>query len=107
MGLDYQQIYAFGKAHKLVVNRVSIINQLHGCRYDNGILNPCKLKWQRGRYVVTYCGRELCAYRLYDGTSADMAVSVVTALADMCWLGRRQGWIVFVPQGDIRASCAC
>lgn len=103
MGLDYSQVYAWNKAHKIVVNRVDIINQLHGCRYDSGILNPCKLKWRRGRYVVTYCGRELCAYRLYDAPSADAAVSVVSALVDMCWLGRRQGWIVFVAQDDIGA----
>lgn len=104
---DYGRMCKWTALHRIVCNRVDIINQLHGCRYDNGILNPCKLRWHKGRYVVRYCGRELCAYGLYDLEGVRTAHDVTCALADVCWMGRRQGWIVFVPQDQIRAVCPC
>lgn len=95
MSLDYECIYKWSKVHDLIVNRVGIVNELHGCRYHSGLTNPCRLLRRNGFYVVVYCHDEIARWRLYDLESVNLAFAAVDALAKACWAGRREGVLSF------------
>ena len=85
------------KEHKLLQNRVSIINQLHGCRYDNNPTNPCSIRWKDGHYVMRYVGETLAQWRLYDVQTVTDALSVADTLANVFWIGKRSGVLSLYP----------
>lgn len=81
------------KRHELLLNRIAIVNQIHGCSYDWSVGNPCTVRYVRGWYVCDYCGECLCAWCVYDFPSLDAAMSRVSSLADALWLLRRSGYL--------------
>lgn len=95
--VSYQDVHAWVKVDKAIQNRVAIINEIHGCRYDSSPGNPCALRWRKGRYVVTYCGEEIASYLLYDMPSVDGAFAKVDVLSNALWHARRLGYASLSP----------
>ncbi len=83
----------WSRTHDKLLNRIAIVNQIHGCRYDYSVGNPCTVRYARGAYVCEYGGAELCAWGVYDLSSLDAAYAKVDALADALWLVRRAGFL--------------
>lgn len=90
---DYACMVRWSAQHDLLINRVGVINEIHGCSHHVGFGNPCRVYWSDGGYVCEYAGVVLCRWRLYDLDSLDSAFSVVDSLADSLWLVRRAGFL--------------
>lgn len=89
--LDYAVMSRWTSKHDLLMNRVGIINEIHGCAHHTGLGNPCRVWWDSGGYVCEYLGSELCRWRLYDLDGLSAAYGRVDALADALWRIRRGG----------------
>ena len=63
----------------LLVNRVSIANQILGARYDGDLSNPVRITDFRGGRRVTLCGERFCEYLMYDLQSIRDAFARVDA----------------------------
>lgn len=81
------------KRHDILLNRIAIINEIHGCRYDYSPANPCTVSYRLGHYTCTYAGDTLCSWLAYDLPSLDDAFACVDALCDALWLVRRAGFL--------------
>lgn len=79
------------KKHDLLLNRIAMVNQIHGCDYGWCCGAPCIVTYSKGWYVCDYFGMRLCAWASYDVPSLDAAFSKVDSLADSLWLIRRAG----------------
>lgn len=92
--MSYNAQYVINrKRHDLLLNRVAIINQTHGCQYDFLAGNPCEVR-SRGRwYEVYYGGDLLTSWDILDTATLDAAFVRVDALADAVWLVRRAGFL--------------
>lgn len=91
--ITYGVVKDWTNAHELIQNRIAVVNQLHGCRYDNGATNPCKLRSCGDVYIALYCGVAVASWKLYDVESARYALSHVDRLQDVIWQGRRTGYL--------------
>ena len=76
-----------------LLNRVGIINQIHGCAYDWNCGNPCTVTYARGCYVCHYCGVDFCQWFAYDLLSLETSLDKVDSLANALWLVRRAGYL--------------
>lgn len=99
LGLNYDDVYNWVKVSKLVSNRVSIVNQIHGCQYERNCNNPCRVVWDSGTYKVLYCGEVLASYSVYDYEGVTLAYQRVDALACALWSARRCGYASLSPVG--------
>ena len=81
------------KRHDLLLNRVAIINQVHGCKYDFQTGNPCEVRGYGRSYEVYYGGDLLTTWDISDSGTLDAAFSRLDALADAVWLVRRAGFL--------------
>lgn len=90
---DAHTIKAWTRVHDLLVNRVCMVNEIHGCRYHHGYGNPCVVRSCRHGYVCEYGGTPLCSWSCYDVQSVRDAFATVDALADSLWLVRRAGYL--------------
>lgn len=81
------------KKHDLLLNRVAIINQTHGCRYDYLAGNPCEVRNTGRLYECYYGGDLLTSWDVLDISTLDAAFSSLDALADAVWLVRRAGFL--------------
>lgn len=95
--LTFSQCVRWSKTHDLIANRVAIVNQMHGCRYDNCVGNPCVLRHLGGLYEVRYCDTVVASYALYDLNTANKALGTVDKLNDVLWNGRREGYMRLLP----------
>lgn len=96
--LALSRMVQFGKHHEVVMNRVKVVNDLHGCRYANGQGNPLVLRWRtREGYELRWCGQVVAAYGMYDVEGARRAREVADMLTDLLWIGRRAGYLVLRP----------
>lgn len=75
----------------LLCNRVAIVNQLHGCRYDHSPENPMRVNCRRGDYVVSYRDAEVASFSTYDFESLSSSLSVVGAWSSCVWQLSRAG----------------
>lgn len=91
--LDYNVMCKWSQDFKVIENRVSIVNQIHGCRYDFDVSNPCALAYSHGRYSVTYDGLEVCGFGVYDADGIASALLSLTAWTDCLWRVRRAGFL--------------
>lgn len=91
----YEDVSRWTDKIDLIINRVSILNQILGMRYDGLTTNPCQFSYVRGRYVLSICGESYAHVMLYDVASADAAIVMLDALADGLWLLRRSGRLTF------------
>lgn len=89
--MKIEQMNMWIDKHDLLLNRIAIVNQIHGCNYDYSYGNPCTVRFCRGWYTCDYFGNRLCAWRVYDFPSLDVAYDRVDSLADTLWLVRRAG----------------
>lgn len=90
---DYRQYDINRKKHDLLLNRIAIINQTHGCRYDYLAGNPCEVR-NTGRWYECYYGGDLLtSWDVLDVSTLDSAFAALDALADAVWLVRRAGFL--------------
>ena len=83
--MDYENVCAWTKKFDLIINRISIINQTLGARYDAALDNPCVLVSKRGNYQVNVCGVRFACFRSYDLQSTVDALKRLDALSDGLW----------------------
>lgn len=74
-----------------VINRVGIINQILGCKYDHQMGNPCEVYLRRGRLTVKVCGGELATSGIYDGEGLIAVLYVLDSFKGGLWLMRSGG----------------
>lgn len=91
--MKIEQMNMWIDKHDLLLNRIAIVNQIHGCNYDYSFWNPCTVKYLRGWYVCDYLGTRLCEWCVYDFPSLERAYDRVDSLADALWLIRRAGYL--------------
>ena len=91
------QMNAWVRNHDLILNRLLIINQLHGCRYDRCSTNPCGLRHRGGTYDVEMYGVVVASYGLYDVSGVEDALALVDMLARLSWNGNAAGWAKYSP----------
>lgn len=95
MSISYDDMCSWGKLTDLVVNRVSVINQILGARYDGCLENPVRLRRVRGGYVCEVCGEPFVRYDLYDVPSTESALAALDSLKEGLWLLNRSGGLSF------------
>ena len=83
--LSYSDLVIWSKDYDLVLNRVKVVNQLHGCSYADSPSNPCRVLYDHGEYSVLYRGSRLCSFGVYDVVGVSSALSVVDSFADTVW----------------------
>lgn len=74
-----------------VINRVGVINQILGCKYEHQVGNPCEVFIRRGLLTVNVCGGELATSRMYDGEGLIALLIVLDSLEGGLWLMRSGG----------------
>lgn len=84
----------WSKVHRLIVNRVSCINQMHGCRYDFDSVNPCVLVCDGSHYRADYGGISLVSWRAYDLASAERALEYLDGFNEALWRISVAGYLV-------------
>lgn len=89
--MTYHDVTAWTRIVDKIENRVSIINQIMGARYDTALDNPCRVWYRRGSYVCLYCGEVYATWHVYDVATAEVAFKRIDALADGLWLAFRTG----------------
>lgn len=82
--MTYEDVHAWTKTLKLVINRVKIIN-------DTTDSQICKLHYRRGKYHVEVGGCEYVSFKVYDLDSIDAAFSRLDSLSDGIWYMWRSG----------------
>jgi len=90
---DYSKYAINRKRHDLLLNRVAIINQMHGCQYDYLAGNPCEVRHTGRWYECYYGGDLLTTWDVLDSATLDAAFRRVDSLADALWLVRRAGFL--------------
>lgn len=89
--MTYDDISVWTMTHDLIRNRMQVLNQILGCRYDDSPENPARLEYRRGTYRVDFCGRTIAEWRIYDLTSVQTAFQRLDALSTAFWDARRAG----------------
>lgn len=93
--MDYATACEWLRMHDVILNRVSIINQVMGSRYDCSLDNPLLISCKRGLYTLTLCGADFVTWRAYDVSSTSDALRLVDSLKRAIWLIRRSGMYKF------------
>lgn len=91
--MRWEDMALWERKQTLVLNRLRIINQVMGCRYDEGKANPCTFCWRGGAYVVEWLGREVARMPIYDLEAAETAYQRLDAIAVALWMARREGML--------------
>lgn len=89
--MTFEQMGIWTKTHDLVRNRMRVLNQILGCRYDESPENPARLEYRHGTYRVRFCGRIVAEWRVYDLQSVQTAFERLDAMSDAFWQARRAG----------------
>lgn len=93
--MTYSDMCAWADFFDLINNRMSILNNILGARYDNCADSPCRIKYRTGRYRCEVCGETFAEFRVYDLDSTKRAFAMVDSLADGLWLLNRSGRLAF------------
>ena len=93
--MNYHEVSQWVKMLDLVTNRVSVINQMLGARYDGCLENPCRLCYERGSYSCMICGECYASFPNYDMDATSAALSRLSDLNDGLWLLKRSGRLSF------------
>lgn len=91
----YGELAHWVRLFDLIANRVGVINQTLGARYDYCASNACHVAYSDGRYVCEVCGARFADFGLYDIPSAEDALSRLDSLNDGLWLLNRSGRLSF------------
>lgn len=90
--MTYEEVRNWTDKHNIIVNRVKVINQILGARYENACDNPCAIEYRRGRYRVLFFGVCLAEYGIYQVESVEMALLRLDAVNDALWYMSRVGF---------------
>lgn len=93
--MDYGEVKEWVRTQDVIENRVSIINQVLGARYDGCLDNPLVVRYRRGTYELSVCGAEYASWQVYDMESTSAALDCVQALKRGLWLLKRSGRLTF------------
>lgn len=93
--MTYEDVSYWTSQYDLVANRVKIVNQILGSRYDGSLDNPCLLRCKRGMYTCYVCDAPYFHFKAYDLVGIDDALRLIDALADGLWLLARSGRLDF------------
>ena len=91
----YGELAHWSRLFDLIANRVSVINQTLGARYDYGATNACQVAYSKGRYTCEVCGARFADFGLYDIPSTESALERLDSLNDGLWLLNRSGRLSF------------
>lgn len=91
--MRWEDMALWERKQTLVLNRLRVINQVMGCRYDESPDNPCTFGWRGGAYFVEWYGREVARMPIYDLEAAETAFQRLDAIADALWMARREGML--------------
>ena len=94
--MSYADMCEYVKVYDLVCNKVSLINQVLGCRYDFDCHNPCVLMHVGGRWRVVLFGRVLAEWAPWDVSGVRAALSFAQVAFDVLWDARRVGFVKHV-----------
>lgn len=92
--MTYEEVRIWTDKHNLIANRVKVINQILGARYENSCDNPCVIEYRRGRYRVLFCGVCFAEYGVYKERQAIEALKRLDALNDALWYMSRVGFFM-------------
>lgn len=81
----------FVPIHNNILNRVGIINEIHGCHYDYCYGNPCTVRHRLGWYSCLYFGDLIAQWQSFDVDGVKLAFAKLDALAEALWLVRKAG----------------
>lgn len=84
--MTYEQADLWARMHDLIYNRVSVVNQLLGARYDGCRENPLQVVYEHGRYRCVLCGEDYASFGVYDLDTTQRALDRIDALQDGLWL---------------------
>lgn len=98
--MRFEDMTEYTKVFDLVCNKVSLINQVLGCRYDFDVRNPCRVLHVMGVWRVVLFGRVLAEWRPWDVSGVRSALSSAQVAFDVLWDARRVG-IVAKPYPDV------
>ena len=81
---------------RVIQNRVAIINQTHGCRYDFAADNPCRIDVHGGSSSVWYLGKLICEYRVSEPDTVFAASQLMDAVSMAVRVIKHSGRLVTV-----------
>ena len=93
--MRYEDVSNWSRLFELIANRVSVINQVLGARFDGDMSNPVHLSYERGRYVCEVCGVPFVDFAVYDLEATSSAFARIDDLSDGIWLLNRSGRLNF------------
>lgn len=91
--MTYEDMDYYTRVFNLIFNRVGIINQILGCRYDFDASNPCVVRHVGHEWRVDYYGSCVASWHIWDLPGIESAFARVDALDDALWITRRVGML--------------
>ena len=85
VAMNYADVSTYTDYHDLVINRMSLCNELLGCRYHSSLSNPLVLKYKYGKYKVLVSGSEIAEFRPYDLDGVPDAYQRLDGLYNGLW----------------------
>lgn len=95
VAMCYEDVTRWSQSLDLLMNRVGILNQILGCKYDQAPDNPLRLVCVRRSYVCEVCGCAFVRFRLYDIDGLESAISALDSFVEGLWLLNRTGRLSF------------
>lgn len=89
--MGFEDMERWSRVFRVVENRIGIVNQLLGCRYDGARENPMRLEYGRGVYSVRFRGDVLCTFGAWDLSGVELARALVDHWSDCLWQVREMG----------------
>lgn len=94
--MTYEEVDLWVRSQDLIYNRVSIINQCLGARYDTALDNPCVVRHVGSCYIAYLFDCEFARWKIYDQVSTDGALARLEAYSDGLWYTLRSGKLAVV-----------
>lgn len=89
--MTYYDVCRWTDLHDLIVNRVNVINQMLGARYDNSADNALRVILCKGIYSLYICGALFATWHVYDLDETCNALERINAVNDAVWFFNKSG----------------
>lgn len=89
MSKSYYDEIDFIRIHNLIINRISVINQLCGVPFDGLSDSLLFLRYRDGIYSLYFFGTHAYDYRIYDLDAAKGVFDGLSYLEYFVWLGAK------------------
>lgn len=89
MSMSYYDEIDFIRIHNLIINRISVINQLCGVPFDGLSDALLSLRYKHGNYSLYFFGVHAFDYRIYDLDMAKRVYEGLCYLEYFVWLGAK------------------